>query len=309
MIIFLGVVVELATVLGTIAITINGSANSILEIFKNGYKIDKEVLDEYQKKQAEAKKEKNTVSKKVLRTILLFVPGVNMLRAGISSVNMKKAIMNDPQIKEVLVPMTDQEKEQYAKMKGKLQKLVFTAFTYGKEHEEKECCGFVGNRLIVVDHGLTSLYYKELPLLEYTLDEVKKLNEATTFSYRIGTIDGRNVAIIGIPNPNSSIDRIQFKSEDYKITYDYTKMTEETAKDKKFVVYPFYQEFEKDEKVQECYEKIKIRRTEGATRTNIEEIKVQPQIQPNDQEFIEKESISKEEQGPVLIKTLNSKIK
>ena len=205
MYIFLGIVGELATVVGSVAISLNGAVDSVLEISKNGYKIDKSVLDEYQKKQAEEKKEKTNGIKKALGVVLLFVPGVNLLRSGIANIKMKKSIMSDPQIKEALIPMTDREKEQYAKMEGKMQKLAFTAFTTAKENEEEEFMGFIGKRPIVVDHGLTSLYYEKLMPLSYTLDEVKKLNEATTYSYRIGKVDGINVAIIGIPNSNSPV--------------------------------------------------------------------------------------------------------
>ena len=202
MYIFLGIVGELATVVGSIVITLNCAVDSVLEISKNGYKIDKSVLDEYEKRKAEEKKEKSNGLKKALAVVLLFVPGVNLLRASIASIKTKKSLMNNPQIKEALIPMTDKEKEQYAKMEGKMQKLTFTAFTTAKENDEEEFIGFIGKRPIVVDYGLTSLYYENLIPLAYTLDEVKKLNEATTYSYRIGKIDGRNVAVIGIPNPD-----------------------------------------------------------------------------------------------------------
>ena len=124
MYIFLGIVGELATVVGSVAISLNGAVDSVLEISKNGYKIDKSVLDEYEKRQAEEKKEKTNGFKKALGVVLLFVPGVNLLRAGIANIKMKKSVMNDPQIKEALIPMTDREKEQYAKMEGKMQKFL-----------------------------------------------------------------------------------------------------------------------------------------------------------------------------------------
>ena len=50
---FLGVVGGLATVVGSVIININSAVNSILEISKNGYKIDKRVLDEYQQMKEE----------------------------------------------------------------------------------------------------------------------------------------------------------------------------------------------------------------------------------------------------------------
>ena len=56
MIIFLGIVGELATVIGSVAINLNASLNSVLEISKKGYKIDKNVLDEYSRKENERAK-------------------------------------------------------------------------------------------------------------------------------------------------------------------------------------------------------------------------------------------------------------
>lgn len=303
MYIFLGIVGELATVVGSVAISLNGAVNSVLEISKNGYKIDKSVLDEYQKRQAEEKKEKTNGIKRALGVALLFVPGVNLLRANITNVKMKKSVMNDPQIKEALIPMTDKEKEQYAKMEGKMQKLMFTAFTIAKENEE-EFFGFVGKRPIVVDHGLTSLYYEELMPLEYTLDEVKKLNEATTYSYRIGKIDGKNVAIIGIPNPNSPVSRIQFKAENYKITHTYEKMTEEEAQDKTFTVYPFTTHDDTQADVEKVIQEIKQSRIDNASKANLEALELQPKFE---QEIISTETeevLTEVQQGPRLVKTM-----
>ena len=316
MYIFLGIVGELATVVGTIAIGFNCIFDSILEISNHGYKIDRRALDEYQKRHAEEKSEKTNGFKKALGLALLFVPGVNLLRAGIVSIKVKKAIMDVPQIKEFLVPMTDSEKEQCAKTEGKIQKLIFLVVTGSKENEEEEFLGFFGKTPIVIDRGLTSLDYEKLMPLAYTLDEVKKLNEATTYSYRIGKIDGRNVAIIGIPNPESPVSRIEFKSEDYKITHAYDEMTEEEAQDKTFIVYPYT--IDSAEGVQKAIEKIEQARIDGTTRANLESVPNQTIFEqayaPTETEETifeqayapteTEEAIVEEQKGPVLKKTL-----
>lgn len=304
MIIFLGIVGELATVIGSVAITLNAGLDSVLEISKNGYKIDANVLDEVQKKQAKEKKQKANLSNRVLGTLLLLVPGVNLINASIKGAKCKKSIMNDPQIQESIVPMTEKEKEQYAKMEGKLQKLTFTAFTSSKENEE-EFFGFIGKRPIVVDHRLITLFYEELMPLDYTLDEVKMLNEATTYSYRIGKIDGKNVAVIGIPNPNSPVSRIQFKAEHYKITHTYEKMAEEEAQDKTFIVYPFTTHEDTQAEVEKVVQKIKQSRIDNATKAKLEALEVQPRFE---QEIIPTETetvLSEEQQGPRLVKTMH----
>ncbi len=59
----LGFIGKLATVIGTIVIAINSGLDCVLEISKNGYKIDKRVLDEYQSKQAKEKQKISGVKK------------------------------------------------------------------------------------------------------------------------------------------------------------------------------------------------------------------------------------------------------
>ena len=303
MFIFLGILGEVATIVGSIAITINAGLDSILEISKKGYKIDKNILDEVQKKQTEEKKQKANLFNRTLGTILLLVPGVNLINASVKGVKLKKVLINDPKIKEAIVPMTEKEKDQYAKMEGKLQKLAFTTFITTKKNEE-EFLGFRGKRPIVVDHGLTTIFYEELLPLDYTLDEVKRLNEATTFSYRIGKIDSKNVAIIGIPNPDSSVSRIQFKAEDYKIKHTYEKMTEDEAQDKTFAVYPFTAPDDTKLKIEKIVQEIKQSRTEKSTQANVEVLTEQPEFEL---EVISPESepiLSEENQGPRLIRTI-----
>lgn len=303
MIIFLGIVGELATVIGSVAITLNAVLDTVLEISKNGYKIDKSVLDEVQKKQAEEKKQKTNLTNKALGAILLLVPGINLINASIKGAKFKKSIMSDPQIKEYIVPMNEKEKKQYAKMEDKLQKLIFTAFTSGKENEE-EFLEFIGKRPFAVDPGLTPLYYEELMPLDYTLEEVKKLNDTTTYSYRIGKINGKNVAIIGIPNSNSPVSRIQFKAENYKITHTYEKMTEEEARDKTFTVYPFAKYDDTQEDVEKVIQEIKQSRIDNATKTNLEALEIQPRFEQEIVSIETEEVLTEEQQGPRLVKTM-----
>lgn len=303
MIIFLSVLGELGTVVGSFVIQFNGVLDSFLEIPKNGYKIDKAILDDYQKRQDEAEKEKKSASNFALGTLLLLIPGVNLVFSGIKVAKMKKAVMNDPKIKEALVPMTEKEKEQYSQLDGKLQKLLFSAYTLSKENEEEEFFGFIGNRPIVVDHGLTSLHYDFLLPLAYSFDEVKKLNEVTNYSYRVGKVDGRNIAIIGIPNPDSHVSRVQFKAENYKMTHTYENMTEEEAKDKTFIVYPFIQNDEILEKFEKCIEEISKSREDKKNKTKSEITTPLPEIK---QDSLFETEVSNEQQGPVLKKTFNA---
>lgn len=311
--IILGIFGELGSIAGSFYIMINGSIKSMLEIAKKGYKYKKNELDEYLNNN---NKEKANGFEIALGLVLFLIPGVNLLNAVIKSHKMKTIMLNDPTIKKFLIPMTDKEKEQYSKMKGKIEKLRFTAVISGNENEDEEFFGFIGNQAIVVDHGLTSIYNEKLLPLDYTLDEVKELNAATTYSYRIGTIGGKNIAIIGIPNPDSPVKRIQFKSENYKMTHTYNIMTEEEAQDKKFIVYPYTTHNE--EEVQKIIEKIKQDRINRKTKSEeelaqkqtisekayvpieMEEPIVKEEYVPVEME----EHITQEEQGPVLRKSI-----
>lgn len=292
MMIFLGIIAELATVAGTLVITTNAGIDAVLEIPKNGYKIDKDIYEKWRRKQAETKKEITPFQK--WKSIFLFVfPGVNLVNATIKGIRLKHSIMKDPQIQEALIPMTTEEKELYSKMKGRLQKTMCATFSITKE-EEEEFMGFVGKHPIIVDHGLMSIYYERLLPLAYTLDEVKRLNEATTYSYRIGKVDGRNVAIIGIPNSNKSVCRVEFKKEDRGITHVYQPMSEQEAENKTFVVYPFSNDHE--EEVETVIKEIKEARTYQATTANLEALQLHNEVLNDTQ--------TKESCGPVLKKTL-----
>ncbi len=299
MYIFLGIVCELVTVAGSVFIVAKGILDSVVQMSENGYRLDKNVYNKYNK----YNKKQNKIIKGIgiIKKFLFFVPGLNLIFAGVQSVKIRKKMMNDLQkeeivlMKEGIVLMNDQEKEQYSKMKGKIQKFIFNVIVTSKKKDE-EFLGFIGNTPVVVYPGLISLGYEELPHYNYTLDEVKKLNEATTYSYRIGTIGEKNVAIIGIPNPNSTVSKIQFKSEEYKITHDYVKMTEEKAQDKTFIVYPFMSNTR--EAVKKVVEEIKYSRVLSETQANLKALNTQTQIQEYSVENC------KEQEGPVLKKTL-----
>ena len=56
MMIFLGIIGELATVIGTLVITTNAGIDAVLEIPKNGYKIDKDTYENWRKNKQKRKK-------------------------------------------------------------------------------------------------------------------------------------------------------------------------------------------------------------------------------------------------------------
>ena len=84
-------------------------------------------------------------------------------------------------------------------------------------------------------------------------------------------------------------------------------MTEEEAQDKTFVVYPFTTHNEED--VEKVIEEIKQSRIDNAVRANLEALQVQPTFAQDYIPTTNEEVLTVKQQGPVLKKTLNPKIK
>ena len=79
-------------------------------------------------------------------------------------------------------------------------------------------------------------------------------------------------------------------------------MTEEEAKDKTFIVYPFTTQNE--EEVQKVIEEIKQARIAGTKRVNVERVPKQTIFEQDSIPTETEETIVEEQQGPVLKKTL-----
>ena len=107
------------------------------------------------------------------------------------------------------------------------------------------------------NNQITNICYEALPDV-YTLEEIKKLSDASHYSYRIGMLDnGAFVAVICIPNPNSSIQNLRFEIDNIPSTiHKYIELSEEVAINRTFHVYPYAYPLEDDKKLQQCCEEI-----------------------------------------------------
>ena len=169
-----------------------------------------------------------------------------------------------------------------------MQKILYITAQIDKK-EGEEVIGFMGNTpLVVVDHDLSRLNYEKLLPLDYTLNEVKILNNLTGYSYRVGTIDDENVAVIGIPNPKSTLKRVEYPNDNFLTAHNYVKMDLDEAKDKTFTVYPFTYDGEIKRDLDVAVEEIR------KTRNNTDE---EVYINSFDNCF---DIPSKEVEGPVL---------
>ena len=285
MYIFLGIVAELASIVGTTVISVKAVTDPLINLQNKGYKLDPKVVKEYQEKSKQARN-KLTRANLIKGIVEIIVPGLNLIVATNTYFKNKKEFETDPTIQQSIIPMTEEEKELYSNLKSNVEKLGFFA-AISSTNEEEELIGLSQGRPLVVDHGLSSLYYDELEPIGYTLDEVKQLNDVTTYSYRIGKIDDKNVAVIGIPNPESSFSRVRFNTDDINKKHEYVKMTEEEAQDKTFAVYPFMNNYK--EEVDKVVAEIK--------RNRIDEFDKMFETK----ELTQENSIT-EEKGPVLKK-------
>lgn len=175
MYVFLAIILELASVVGSVVITFNTVIDGILEVGKNGYRIDKDTLEEIKEKN----KNKNERSKfkKILDWVLLFTPGINLINAGISYFKFKNlirnSIKNDPKIKEVIFPMTEEEKEEYSKIKSRVAKMDFLA----ENNKKQEYTGFKSS----YDKKDEDDEYDLFQFFEMTPDKEKEYEEHEMF--------------------------------------------------------------------------------------------------------------------------------
>lgn len=275
MIIFLCICGEIISVGLSFFITIKGFCDIVLEIPKNGYKIDKKILEEYKRKHDENKSKDISIFRRILGTIILLTPGVNVIRSAVMINKVKKGILDVPEIQDAIVPMTDEEKEEYNSLKGYFEKLAFSSFVIDNDDEKKqEFVTIVDGKAVICDHDLTSIYYGKLLPLDYTLEEVKHLNAATGYSYRIGKMDNENVAIIGIPDSDSSITHLRFKTENLDMIRTYEEMSEEEAQGQTFTVYPFTVYDDTREDVEKVIQEIKQSRIDSATKANLDGLNI-----------------------------------
>ena len=253
MTIILGILIELITVISSCLIKLNSHFDKLLSLSKQGYKIDYDTYEKYLHNAA-LKEDKN----KILNTILLLIPGINLLNSLIN----KYQVINekDPLIEENKIPMSEKEIKEYNSLKNRYQRQFYNLFMYIENTNEKDLI-FEGTQPVIIDNYLLKLNEKILPL-SYSLDEVLKLNNLTNYSYRIGSVDNINTAIIGIPNSTYKLARVQYNYDDDFTTHDFKEMTLEDAKEKKFIVYLFDPNEELKNKVDEGIKEIQISRQE-----------------------------------------------
>ena len=272
MMLFLGIIGEVGTIIGSYLLQVRGNDDLLLEILDNGYKLKLNEIDAnwYQNNNIQEEFSEDKFNR-ILSMLLLLIPGFNIVISIASNKYLKNSVMNSFYARDIITPMTIAEQEQYSKLKNRKEKLSFADLISYENMDGKEFLGMYGDAPIIVDNELVHLEFEKLPLA-YTLDEVKELNAINDTNYKIGLLDGRPTAIIGITDYDLSISRVRLKRENYDMIHDYESISEEEAKDKVFAVYPFEKDFEEDISLQERYEEIKKARYNESTRIKLKNI-------------------------------------
>lgn len=123
---------ELITVSLGVGLSIKAISDSVINVFDHGYKYDKEKVYKENDKERKVNKFKN-----LLDNACLFIPGVNLIKPVMSLYKANSAYKDN----EMLIPMTDCEKEEYSKLTCKREKIAFsvvlTSIGEYRESDEK----------------------------------------------------------------------------------------------------------------------------------------------------------------------------
>lgn len=226
--------------LSTIALSYHIISNiknfCMLDIAKLGYKIDTKILDNY------LSKKKHSLYTKILSLI----PIINLIYAKILLNNIIDDILNNKKITKYLLPMSEEEITTYLHKRSIEDKLTFITFTNHKDNIELNTY----NKTNIISYDTLYLKHNSLPN-KYFLEEVKTLNDITGYSYKLGIVNNEYYALIGIPNPNIKINKININN----ITYPFKCLEDKDNLYNKYIVYPYKTNSIIDKNLEQYYSK------------------------------------------------------
>ncbi|MBQ7241055.1 MAG: hypothetical protein IJS56_06430 [Bacilli bacterium] len=229
------ILLEIGTFCLSIIIKVKGAMDATISLAEEGYIIDQNKFLDKDKYGTLKTKKKSELSNN-LRFISWFIPGVNVIWSTVDFINSKKDVKQELFDNDVYIKIPDHKVELLKSIDSKLTKLVFIA----NLADDKDVVAVSNNRVFVLDSNNVKLKYEKLLPLDYTLNEVKHLNNLTGYTYRVGTMDNENVAIIGIPSNITKVDIIKFPNEKtFDKPHKFEEMDLDDAKNKTFSVYPY----------------------------------------------------------------------
>lgn len=152
---------------------------------------------------------------------MVLIPGVNVVAAYRAGKKHAEIFLDLLEKNGAIRPLTDSEKEEYRNA-GVTEK-VGAAFMFSLE-----------DKMIINE--------KPLEEIGYSIDDVERLSEVTdNHNYRIGTVDGQNIAIVGVSDLALSSNETYYIKDSSLVPVNFEEMSYEDAQNKSFVVYPFRQ--------------------------------------------------------------------
>lgn len=204
-----------------------------------------------------------------LALLAIFIPGINFIYARIKKRMTIKAILNEALKQNLLIPMTDIEKEVYNMIVTNESKLGYINKISILDKKE-EVVGIQDGIVLIKSPDSIATKEQKLFPISYTLEDIKKLSIFAGGTYILGYTKDQNIAFIGLPSGFSKkVNKIFIEENEITSEYSYTVMTDEEAKDKKFVVYPV----EPVNDIEDCVNEIRENRhkntSSNSTNTSI----------------------------------------
>lgn len=262
--IFLYILAENITSIIAVTLRKNSVYNYIDKIGKKGYKLDYE-------KFCEITKDKKIGDHKLKTIISFMIPGINIINCVIKNHIEIKKINKELEDNNAFIPMDENEIEYYNTIKEKQSKvqylLMCDELTKTFNDITEKALLYLTDAKVLLEKNIVQLYYDKLPIISYSLEEVKQLSDSINSHYKLGKMNDINTAIIGLPE-ECTINSAIVKNDDKILEMDYQEVNEDEYVNKKFVIYPFNIDFEESQELKDCYQKIIDKRDNKVTNNN-----------------------------------------
>lgn len=174
MTIFLTILLAIFSYLATIGITLKGAFDIIMIFPKKGYILNPDSLEEHKKKV-------HSVNVSSKSAFLIYVPVINMIYTSYIMNKITNAVFEEmKKYPKVLVPMTEEEKQEFKKRKGYFKKL---------DYFMKLAASLKKDEIIDVES------FEAIPDTEETPEENKILNEYRKLRNEVNIVNTLNSEI------------------------------------------------------------------------------------------------------------------
>ena len=205
--------------------------DSYLNIYDEGFKY-KGNLEDF------AKEFENTIKTRELIVEFFFnlIPILNLFFNKFKNEIVKDDLFLTLQNKNMLLPLSMEEKKTYASLKNTYEKVTYASFI-NYIGDDAKLVGFDGLMPVISDCTLIMLRYDRLNPIGYTLNDIMTISSFLGFHYTLGKVDGINTAILSKNKLNGN--RILKENDSLDNIKDFDKMDPNSITNEKFIVYPY----------------------------------------------------------------------